>query len=184
VRFGEYFLMGEVTIPAIAFMYRYGSDSRFPSAMATHLNEYFKPFVPVTKNDILTACGITAIEGMLAYSIGDPGDGILVSRPIYGRFELDFGNMASLQIIYTEMNGVDGFKREVVAQYENAFENATRRGIRIRALLISNPSNPLGLSSQLHLIRLPQHSLHAQDGAIRVKRFKHYSCSVTFTAFI
>lgn len=83
---------------------------------------------------------------MLALNLGDEGDGILVSSPIYGRFELDFGNEARLKIVYAEMKEVDSFEERVVERFEQAIEEAKRNGVRIRALLISNPSNPLGIS--------------------------------------
>lgn len=81
---------------------------------------------------------------MLAFTLGDPGDGILVSSPIYGRFELDFGNEARLNIVYAKMGSVDSFAVAVVEQFDLAMEKAKKDGVRIRALLISNPSNPLG----------------------------------------
>jgi bifunctional pyridoxal-dependent enzyme with beta-cystathionase and maltose regulon repressor activities len=114
--------------------------------MASFLNDNFNPFAPVTGKQILTAGGVTPIEDMLAMNLGDPGDGILVSSPIYGRFELDFGNEARLKIVYADMKGVDSFSEAVVGRFERAMENAKRVGTRIRALLISNPSNPLGTS--------------------------------------
>jgi 1-aminocyclopropane-1-carboxylate synthase len=50
------------------------------------------------------------MHNLLGLSLADPDDAILVSRPIYGRFELDFGNVAGLKVIYTEHNGVDAFE--------------------------------------------------------------------------
>lgn len=83
---------------------------------------------------------------MLAFSITDPGDGILVPRPIYGRFELDFGNEARAKIVYAEMGDVDAFLDEegLVRKFEEALKRAKDEGVGIRAVLIANPSNPLG----------------------------------------
>jgi 1-aminocyclopropane-1-carboxylate synthase len=151
----EAYVREHVTIPGDAFLYRFSSAGGplFPIAMANFINANFSPFLPVTKDNIITAGGVTGIEDMLAFSLGDPGDGILVSAPIYGRFELDFGNEARLKIVYARMGETDSFEVGVVEQFEKAFEEAEREGIRIRAVLISNPSNPLGESLQ---------SLHCQ----------------------
>jgi aspartate/methionine/tyrosine aminotransferase len=142
----EEYVRTNVTIPGEAFLYRFSSAGgpRFPIAMANFINENFKPFIPVTKDNIITAGGVTSIEDMLAFNLADPGDGILVSAPIYGRFELDFGNEARLKIVYARMGDVDSFEEKVVERFEEAFEKAEKAGTRIRALLISNPSNPLG----------------------------------------
>jgi hypothetical protein len=42
------------------------------------------------------------------------------------------------------MEGVDPFNINVVAQFKKAIMEVEKKGTRIRALLISNPSNPLG----------------------------------------
>lgn len=120
----------------------------FPVAMATHINEYFLPHTVVKAEQILTTVGLTPMHSLLAHSLGDPGDGILVTRPIYGRFELDFGNVADLEIVYVEMDSIDPFEIGVVGCYEKAFERAAKEGVKIRALLIVNPHNPLGKNKQ------------------------------------
>ncbi|KAH8596812.1 pyridoxal phosphate-dependent transferase [Bisporella sp. PMI_857] len=143
------FVQKNVTIPPEAFLYSFSSAGgpRFPVAMANFLNENFAPFKPVTAANIITGGGVTTTENMIAFNIADPGDGILVSAPIYGRFELDFGNEARLKIVYARMNDVDSFASGpdgVVGRFRETFDNAKNQGIRIRAVLLSNPSNPLG----------------------------------------
>ena len=83
---------------------------------------------------------------MLALSFGDPGEGILVSSPMYGRFELDFGNTAGLEIVYADMGDTDPFSEDAVGNYQAALEKSAKRGVNIKALLIVNPHNPLGMS--------------------------------------
>jgi aspartate/methionine/tyrosine aminotransferase len=112
--------------------------------MAAHINEHFRPFVPTKAGDIITGSALTAIHEVLGYSLGDPGDGILVSRPVYGRFELDFGNTDGLKMVYADMDGIDPFAPEAVPKYEEAFERSKRKGTKAKAVLIVNPHNPLG----------------------------------------
>ncbi|RDW92606.1 hypothetical protein BP5796_02000 [Coleophoma crateriformis] len=142
---GQY-VAQNVTIPALAFTYRFSTmgGPRFPVAMASHMNHYFNPHTPVQADHILTGSGLTAIHEMVALSIGDPGDGILVSRPVYGRFELDFGNTAGLNIVYADMDGLDPFSPGVASKYQEALDASATRGIHVKALLIVNPHNPLG----------------------------------------
>lgn len=84
------------------------------------------------------------MHNLLGLSLADPDDAILVSRPVYGRFELDFGNVAGLKVIYTEQNGVDAFEEKIVEGYEIVMQKARREGIRVRAVVIVNPNNPVG----------------------------------------
>jgi 1-aminocyclopropane-1-carboxylate synthase len=113
--------------------------------MAAHINEYFKPHSPVLPGQILTGAALTSIHSLVGQSIGDPGDGILVSRPVYGRFELDFGNVAALNIVYADPLSHDVFRDDNVTYYQNAYDEAAARGVNVKALLIVNPNNPLGM---------------------------------------
>ncbi|PMD40867.1 putative aspartate aminotransferase [Hyaloscypha variabilis F] len=140
------FVAQNVKIPSVAFTYRFSTAGgpRFSIALAAHVNEYFHPFSPIKAEDTITASGLTAIHAMLGYSLGDPGDAILVARPIYGRFELDFGNTAGLEIVYADVAGADPFEEEAVGAYEHALAEASSRGVNVKAVLIVNPNNPLG----------------------------------------
>ncbi|KAL2071895.1 hypothetical protein VTL71DRAFT_13130 [Oculimacula yallundae] len=142
----EEFVAQNAHIPTLAFTYRFSTmgGPRFPIAMAAHMNEYFDPHTPVEASHILTGSALTSIHEMVGLSIGDPGDGILVSRPVYGRFELDFGNTAELNIVYTDNENIDPFSPEIVQQYQKAFDHSAARGVKVMAVLIVNPHNPLG----------------------------------------
>ncbi|TQS34607.1 hypothetical protein Golomagni_05003 [Golovinomyces magnicellulatus] len=142
----EEFLKEHIHISTTDFTYTscYNGGLSFPALMASHLNTYFLPHTQISPNDIVTGNGVTAVQSMLAFSIGDEGDAVLVSRPIYGRFELDYKNLARLNIIYAEMKGVDGFSVDVVQRFEDELRKASVDGRRIKSCLISNPHNPLG----------------------------------------
>lgn len=86
----------------------------FPIAMSRHLNEYFNPFLPVEPDQIITASGLTAIHELVSYSLVDPGEAILVSRFVYGRFELEFGNTNGIKIVYANIYDIDTFSIEAV----------------------------------------------------------------------
>jgi 1-aminocyclopropane-1-carboxylate synthase len=117
---------------------------RFSAAMASHINDHFSPNSPVQPTDILTAGGLTSIHSLTGWSLGDVGNGILVARPVYGRFELDFGNTGGLEIVYASMHGVDPFEVDVVERYQITFDEAKKRGVEVKAVMIVNPHNPLG----------------------------------------
>lgn len=82
---------------------------------------------------------------MLGFSIAEPGDGILVSRPVYGRFELDYGVEAGVEMVYADNDIEEGFEPGVVGEFESTLRAAGERGVRIRGVLIVNPHNPVGM---------------------------------------
>ena len=114
--------------------------------MAAHINRHFQPHQHVIPDEIVTASALTGIHEMLGYSIADPGDGILTIPPVYGRFELDFGNTAGLRMVYAEMSDTDPFEdgEDIVRRLQVTLARSVAGGCVIRALLIVNPNNPLG----------------------------------------
>ncbi|OCL13814.1 1-aminocyclopropane-1-carboxylate synthase 1 [Glonium stellatum] len=119
-------------------------STRLRKAMAKYINKHFHSYVPVEADDLLSASGCTSMFNMLGLTLGDPGDGILLSRPSYTAFPTDFGLMAKIKPVFVSSNGVDQFSPEVAHTYEDALEKAKKDGIRIRALMLCNPHNPLG----------------------------------------
>lgn len=81
---------------------------------------------------------------MLGYSLAEPEDGILVSRPVYGRFELDYGVESGVKMVYADTTVEEAFSPASVEKYELAFKAAKERGMNIRAVLLVNPHNPVG----------------------------------------
>jgi bifunctional pyridoxal-dependent enzyme with beta-cystathionase and maltose regulon repressor activities len=81
---------------------------------------------------------------MLGYNLAERGDGILVSRPIYGRFELDYGVEAGVTMVYADTATEESFSPASVEKYELAFQAAKEQGKQIRAVLLVNPHNPVG----------------------------------------
>ncbi|OJJ82813.1 uncharacterized protein ASPGLDRAFT_59217 [Aspergillus glaucus CBS 516.65] len=123
------------------------SSTRLPAALSTHLNEILHPHpsnTPLTPETIFVASSATALDHMLGFSIAEPGDGILVSRPVYGRFELDYGVEAGVEMVYADNDIEEGFEPGVVGEFESALKAAGERGVRIRGVLIVNPHNPVG----------------------------------------
>lgn len=48
------------------------------------------------------------------------------------------------KLVYTPFGDVDQFSVRAVECYERALEEAEQRGTKVRALLLTNPHNPLG----------------------------------------
>lgn len=125
--------------------------ARFSRALANHLNEYMRPYESITADSIRVTSAATAMHDILAWGLADPGDAFLVSRPIYGRFEIDFGNKSQVKLVYADTNAETCFNVDVVEQFEKALVRSDYAAVKIRALLIVNPHNPLGTYFHGHL---------------------------------
>ena len=62
--------------------------------MARYINKYFGVLHPIDHERLLFANGVTSICEMLGFTAADEGDGILLSKPIYQAFQMDFGMKA------------------------------------------------------------------------------------------
>ena len=108
------------------------------------MNDHFDPYERLTGDDVKATSAATALHEILAFSLAEADEGILISRPYYGRFELDFGNKAELKVVAAETYAETCFNPDVVDAYEKALVDSNAAGVPIRALLIVNPHTPLG----------------------------------------
>jgi 1-aminocyclopropane-1-carboxylate synthase len=140
------FVRNNVTFEA--YNIRYDSADvdipRFSRALAHHLNEYLKPHKAIKKDMVIISCSATAMHDLLAWSMAEPGEGILTSRPVYGRFEHDFGNKSQVKVVYADTDAKTCQEPDVVDEFERALARSEAEGVKIRGLIIVNPNNPLG----------------------------------------
>ncbi|KAJ5840763.1 uncharacterized protein N7525_005951 [Penicillium rubens] len=115
--------------------------ARLPAAAAVHLNNILKPHAPIDPEHIFVADSPTSLGSMLGYNLAEPEDGILVSRPVYGRFELDYGVESGVRMVYADTTAEEAFSPACVENYERALKEC---GKEIRAVLLVNPHNPVG----------------------------------------
>lgn len=140
------------------------------------MTEYLKPHLPIEPEQVRSTSSCTALHDMLSWAIADPGEAILLNRPVYGRFELDFTNRSQVKILYADTDAETCLQESAVQKYEEAITNAAAAGIAVRAILIVNPNNPLGQcyhrSTLVELMKLCQrHQIHLISDEI-------YACSV------
>ena len=170
------------TLSTTAQTFTYGEgpwgSPRLRAAMARHMNRHFHPVKPVGAGDILFANGITSICEMLGFVIGEPGDGILFSQPMYQAFPVDFGAKAKIKCVFAPFDGVDQFSTDGVDKYEAALLDAEKSSTKIRALLVCHPHNPLGQCyprrTLVALMELCQkHNIHLLMDEVYVSTCRH-----------
>ncbi|MCB9919753.1 MAG: aminotransferase class I/II-fold pyridoxal phosphate-dependent enzyme, partial [Planctomycetes bacterium] len=109
----------------------------------TFLGRRFAP------EQIAALCGAGTVLEALFYAIGDPGDVVLVPTPSYAGFWTDLETRDALRIEPVACSSEDGFAL-TIERLDRAHANA---GGRVRALLFTNPDNPLGRVASADAVR-------------------------------
>ena len=69
--------------------------------MASFMNDHFNPLNTILPEQLIFANGVTGLCQMLAFTVFDVGDGLLVSAPCYTAFMSDFGIRAKYAVSST-----------------------------------------------------------------------------------
>lgn len=94
----------------------------------------------VTADEVVTLAGAGSILETLFYVIGDPGDGVLLPTPSYAGFWMDIETRDEMRVVPAHMSPDDGFRIDVDV-LDRALNTAD---VPVKALLLTNPSNPTG----------------------------------------
>jgi aspartate/methionine/tyrosine aminotransferase len=113
------------------------------------VNDWFNPSVLIEPSQILATNGVSSLLDLVAFNLAEAGEGILVPVPMYSMFEHDLCARAGLELVPVSTNSIpDPFGRVyqdlLIAAFENSLKGAQQRQIKVKAVLISNPCNPVG----------------------------------------
>ncbi|XP_009626433.1 1-aminocyclopropane-1-carboxylate synthase [Nicotiana tabacum] len=127
----------------IAIFQDYHGLPEFRKAVSRFMEKVRGDRVIFDSDRIVMSGGATGAHETLAFCLADPGDAFLVPTPYYPGFDRDLRWRTGVQLFPVVCESSNNFKVTKEA-LESAYEKAQESNIRVKGLLINNPSNPLG----------------------------------------
>ncbi|KAL6895113.1 PLP-dependent transferase [Trichoderma evansii] len=119
-----------------------GGTTELLEAISTFFNAFFSPTLLVRPAHIVTGTGCSAVLDSLINDICDEGDGLLVTAPMWGSFQVSavLRNAVQLIPVYVPFNQSHS-AAAIVEAYRSAADHAS---CNVRGILFCNPHNPHG----------------------------------------
>ncbi|XP_009771829.1 1-aminocyclopropane-1-carboxylate synthase 7-like [Nicotiana sylvestris] len=119
----------------------------FRKAMASFMEKIRGGRARFDPDRVVITAGATAANELLTFILANPGDALLVPTPYYPGFDRDLRWRTGVQIVPIHCDSSNTFQVTPQA-LEEAYEEAESKNIKVRGVLITNPSNPLGATIQ------------------------------------
>nr|AFM93771.1 ACC synthetase [Boehmeria nivea] len=127
----------------IALYQDYHGLPEFREAIAKFMESVRGNRVGFDPDRIVMSGGATGAHEMIGFCLADPGEAFPVPVPYYPGFDRDLRWRTGIELLPVACESSNGFKVTRQA-LEEAYEKAQKENIKVKGLLITNPSNPLG----------------------------------------
>ncbi|GAB4861675.1 acetyl-coenzyme A synthetase 2 [Ancistrocladus abbreviatus] len=127
----------------IAIFQDYHGLPEFRNAIAKFMGKARRNKVTFDPDRVVMSGGATGAGETIMFCLADPGDAFLVPSPYYPAFDRDLGWRTRVQLIPVNCDRSNDFKITKAA-LEAAYESAQEKNIKVKGVILSNPSNPLG----------------------------------------
>ncbi|XP_010919134.4 1-aminocyclopropane-1-carboxylate synthase-like [Elaeis guineensis] len=101
---------------------------------------------------MVISSGATGAAEIMAFCLADPGEAFLAPTPYYPAFDQDLRWRTGTQLLPIHCKSSNHFKITQTA-LESAYEKAQQANIRVKGVIVANPSNPLGTTFDRETLR-------------------------------
>ncbi|XP_024516430.1 1-aminocyclopropane-1-carboxylate synthase [Selaginella moellendorffii] len=130
-------------IPPTAGLYsNFRGGQALRNALAKMMQRTFMG-VEIDPSHICISSGVTAVLDLFFFATCDPGDGCLIPAPYFPAFDNDMNIRNEVAPLPVQPKDTHTYI-PTVAEMDAAVDEAAKRNVRARVLLITNPGNPLG----------------------------------------
>ncbi|KAL8044669.1 hypothetical protein ABFX02_08G060500 [Erythranthe guttata] len=144
---------GDSIFRELALFQDYHGLPAFKNALAQFMAEIRGNKVNFQPNNLVLTAGATSANETLIFCLADPGDAILVPTPYYPGFDRDLKWRTGVEIVPIQCTSGNGFRITAPA-LEEAYHLAQKRNLKVKGVLVTNPSNPLGITLTRHELNL------------------------------
>ncbi|MBA0775343.1 hypothetical protein Gotri_010495 [Gossypium trilobum] len=134
---------GESVFRELALFQDYHGLPTFKNELVEYMAKIRGNKVKFDPNNLVLAAGATSANETLIFCLADPGEAILLPTPYYPGFDRDLKWRTGVVIVPVHCWSSNGFRITMFA-LEEAYERAQKLNLKVKGVLITNPSNPLG----------------------------------------
>ncbi|XP_059635470.1 1-aminocyclopropane-1-carboxylate synthase 3 [Cornus florida] len=127
----------------LALFQDYHGLPEFKNALVEFLAEIRGNRVRFNPNMLVLTAGSTSANETLMFCLAEPGEAFLLPTPYYPGFDRDLKWRTGVEIVPIHCSSSSDFRITEPA-LEEAYQQARKLRLKIKGVLITNPSNPLG----------------------------------------
>ncbi|XP_027347703.1 1-aminocyclopropane-1-carboxylate synthase 3-like [Abrus precatorius] len=145
---------GKSIFRELALFQDYNGLPSFKNALVDFMAEIRGNKVTFDPNHIVLTAGSTSANETLMFCLAEEGDAFLLPTPYYPGFDRDLKWRTGVEIVPIQCTSSNNFQITEPA-LRQAYEEARKRNLRVKGVLVTNPSNPLGTTmskSELNLL--------------------------------
>ncbi|PQP93488.1 hypothetical protein Pyn_11187 [Prunus yedoensis var. nudiflora] len=127
----------------LALFQDYHGFPAFKNELVEFMAEMRGNRVKFNPNKLVLTAGSTSANETLMFCLAEPGEAFLLPTPYYPGFDRDLKWRTGVEIVPIQCTSENGFKITAPA-LEEAYQRAQEFNLKVKGVLVTNPSNPLG----------------------------------------